>query len=770
MLHEILLSLSGFSSPFLQQVRDSEENDVDEPALGVLSPPEKALLVNLAHLSDLHIRLRESVRSITASHPSIICRAVSTAISSEHLSHFRKKILEVENSILTKDAAYVGGYGIVPLSTMVGEFAPWTRRLEWLSKTSGFMSPQEGIPNGRANTCTGAAIINFLRTESHTGYQDLEEVALSLISTAESAWVRQLSSWLLHGTLPQFGQADFMVHQDNPAARRDEQLIFSLRQDLTPESVDSQTARSILFVGRSLSQLRAQGIGLDAAEELLPDHVKALRGLLNGAPLRSFDLAEIVSSIRSSISKNILSQLLPLSKVRELLAIFQDFFLLRKGEFSRALIGSADQRLRDRGGSGRGSGAQAVRKAGRLEGIIVKDAELATSLNEAWAEMEALQNEDDPVDEELEKARDLLTLSTTSPYSSIAQDAGEDHCLHRCLPSLQLFHDLLFPNPSYLGIIIQPPLDLFINDSDVATYSFINAFLLSMRRAEMQMNDLWRQTPLRRTHPSPRGPPFSSTEIGESSLLERRKRENERSLRMRRHWATVRAATYVLSELSAYFQGEVIEGSWKHFRLWLRQFGGKAADAGTSPHDTGMSDHSDTDDSHASLGMDEDIASIQVQPDPETLINAHRSYLSSLTSFLLLSSQDFCRSLRGVVASVQHYTAVISRLQRVQKSLDLEEDEGVLDSLADHRGEEKKILAEMNQSRKELEEGLQEVFMSLQMLEEEQSSGLSSGIEGMQMEAYSYSPWRSAGIDRLLMKLDFLRSEDPVVENEIDNA
>ncbi|KAL9622720.1 MAG: hypothetical protein Q9160_003030 [Pyrenula sp. 1 TL-2023] len=768
MLHEILLSLSGFSSPFLRQVKHSADNDVDEPALGVLSPPEKALLVNLAHLSELHTRLKEGTRTITASHPSVICRAVSTAISSEHLGQFRKKILEVENSILTKDAAYVGGYGIVPLSAMVGEFAPWTRRLEWLSKTSDFMSHRESIPGDEANTCNGATIINFLRTESHTGYQDLEEAVLSLISTAESAWVRQLSGWLLHGSLPQFGQADFMVQVDTPADKREEHAAYSLRQNLVPEFVDSQTARSILFIGRSLTQLRAQGIGLDAAEELLPSHVNLLRRLINGAPLRSFDLTEIVHSLRTSISRNILSRLLPLSKVRDMLDIFQDFFLLRKGEFSRALICSADQRLRDRGG--RGNGAQAVRKAGKLEGIIIKDAELVTALNEAWAEMEALQNEDDPVDEELERARDLLTLTTASPYKSIAQEAEEDHCLHNCLPSLYLFHDVLFPNPSYLGFIIQSPLDLFINDPDVATYSLINAFLLSIRRAEMQLNNLWRQTLLRRFHPSPHGPPFSSTEIGKSSLLERRKRENGRSLRMRKHWATVRSATYVLSELSAYFQGEVIEGSWKHFRSWLTQLDGTPDAEGNSRLDADISCHSDVDnDSRVSFDTDGEITSNKVQPDPETLTNAHRLYLSSLTSSLLLSSKDFCKAVRGAVASVQHYTALMSRLQRVQKSLDLEEDEGVLDALADHRGEEKKILVEMDQSRGELEEGLKEIFISLQMLEEDGLSELSGGIDGMQMEAYSYTPRRNAGLDRLLIKLDFLRPEGRAVENEVDS-
>ena len=138
MLHEIFLSLSGHPSPLFSL--QGEEDAVSQDAFP-LAPPEKALLASLARLSRLHARLRVHTSSISSSHPSVICRAVSTAIVTEHLGGFQKKILDVEKAILVEDSGYVGGYGIVPLSTIVGEFTPWTRRLDWLWGIIRFINP-----------------------------------------------------------------------------------------------------------------------------------------------------------------------------------------------------------------------------------------------------------------------------------------------------------------------------------------------------------------------------------------------------------------------------------------------------------------------------------------------------------------------------------------------------------------------------------------------------------------------------------------------------
>ena len=203
MLHEILLSLSGHSSPLLREGR------LAETAQPVLSPPERDLLKTTAHLSELHRSLIKTTAQINASHGSVICRAVSNASGSIHLAAFQRKILEVESNILRKDAALVGAYDIVPLTAVVGEFSDWTMRMEWLWDIVQFM-----LKKDKSGLCTGSQLMDKLRSEIQTGYADIEEAALSLARVAETAWLKQVSAWVLYGRVPSFGAQDFFIQVD----------------------------------------------------------------------------------------------------------------------------------------------------------------------------------------------------------------------------------------------------------------------------------------------------------------------------------------------------------------------------------------------------------------------------------------------------------------------------------------------------------------------------------------------------------------------------
>jgi len=200
MLHEILLSLSGHPSPLLTADHSSPTS--------ILSPPEKALLASVAHLSDLHCKLLANTRTIASTHPSSICQAVATAINSTHLASFQRKVLEVEDGILRKDAGSVGAYNIVPLTAIVGEFSGWTRRMEWFLEIVEFMMRGNGEGNRK---CSGAMAIDKLCGAMQTGYVDIEEAALSLVKVGETAWLKQVSAWILYGRLPSFGREDFFV-------------------------------------------------------------------------------------------------------------------------------------------------------------------------------------------------------------------------------------------------------------------------------------------------------------------------------------------------------------------------------------------------------------------------------------------------------------------------------------------------------------------------------------------------------------------------------
>ncbi|XDG09596.1 hypothetical protein ABKA04_009211 [Annulohypoxylon sp. FPYF3050] len=262
MLHEILLSLSGHPSPLLR-------NDYTDPkAQSIISPPERELLKTAGHLSDLHCKLISYTAQISTSHSSVICRAVSTSINSLYLDAFQRKVLEVEDSVLRKDASLVGAYNIVPLTAVMGEFSDWTRRMEWLWDLVQFIDKQnEGSP------CRGAHLINRLRAELQTGYTDIGEAALSLVRVAETAWLKQVSAWVLYGefAMALTQQADEVIRN---RWRRADNLAYEKRYGLNNVMVkEGEVAAVLTKTWALLSSMQGQHAdedeGLEIARDLL---------------------------------------------------------------------------------------------------------------------------------------------------------------------------------------------------------------------------------------------------------------------------------------------------------------------------------------------------------------------------------------------------------------------------------------------------------------------------------------------------------------------
>ncbi|RYP60888.1 hypothetical protein DL769_007942 [Monosporascus sp. CRB-8-3] len=683
MLHEILLSLSGHPSPLLR-------NDFSEfKAQAVLSPPERELLRTARHISDLHCKLISHTTQISASHPSVICRAVSTAIKSDHLAAFRRKILEVEEGILRKDAALVGAYNIVPLTAVIGEFSGWTRRLEWLWELAQFMLSDEKAP-----PCRAAHLINKLRNELQTGYADIEQTALSLVKVAETAWLKQISAWVLYGRIPVFGENDFFIREDES----DEQ------------------------------------------------------------------------------------ELLPLTKVLEMLQLLRDFFLIGRGEFAMALTQQADEKVRSRW---RRADNLAYEKRDGFGTIVVKEGEVAAALKRTWAVLGAMQGEHAEEDEELELARDLLRLKlpktkTSSPMKAKV-DAGR-RVSDRIVATP--FRNLLFSVPVILTLRIPPPLDLFLSASDLDTYTAINSYLLSIRRAHLRLTDLWKITSLRRHHPAPPRPPYSSTRGGIAKTRTLRERYSARSSVMRSPWSTSSAAIFFLAETEAYLQVEVVEGLWEHFHDWVmgsdERIGQRRSASslnGPQPRthkelDVGNSDHETAEPSqHATASQSgHHQKSAAQQHDPQTLSTAHRLYLRALTQHLLLTRASFTDPLYALLIHIDHLVALIHRLDGIWTSIDLEADEGVVDAFSNLEAEEKDVLASLRDVEAKVKRGIEDATGALRSLSMDSAflaelegdddgfdaeEGESAEAGGYGDEAGIYRPRRVGGVDRLLMKLDF---------------
>ncbi|KAI1123766.1 Spc97/Spc98 family protein [Nemania abortiva] len=758
MLHEILLSLSGHPSPLLR-------NDHSGPAASsLISPPERQLLDTAAHLSDLHCNLRDQTGRISSAHPSAICRAVSTAIVAIHLAAFQRKIIEVEDSILRKDAALVGAYNIVPLTAVVGQFSGWTRRLEWLWELTEFMAADKGRED--SPPCQAAKLIDRLRGELQTGYADIAETAQSLLQVAESSWLKQVSAWVLYGRRPTVGGYDFFIREDE-----NEEHGYRIDDDLLPSFVTPSTASSMLFVGVSISRARSRAsadLSVGSLDHLASQHqeLAQLSSLLNGAMF-----SRAITNIRNTLSRTTLQKLLPIVRVLEILKVLREFFLIGRGEFAIALTQQADEKIRSRW---RRADNLAYEKRDTLGTVTVKEGEVTAVLARTWAFLGSMQSQHADEDEALELARDLLRLHVSKSTETTTPAKGPDRSGDKFLDTIVTtpFRNLLFSVPVTLTMQIQSPLDLFLTHSDLQIYTVINSYLLSVRRAHLRLTDLWKITSLRRHHPPPPRAPYGNTKGGIAKTKLLRERCSLRSSIMRSTWSTSSAAIFFLGETETYLQVEVVEGLWSHFHSWL---------TGTSDSTRGEQGRSST--SQEALlkqnSADSDIRPIyngsatthrDAQPnhDPQTLSTAHRQYLSALTRRLLLTQHSFTTPLYDLLIQIDQLVALVHRLHGVWVAADLEADEGVVDAFANLEAEERDVRAQLRGVERRVKFGIENVIAALRTLsldsafaaemegeegtmedlEEEVDDGDGDGVQ-------KYRPRRVGGIDRLLMKLDF---------------
>ena len=744
MLHELLFALSGHPSPLL-----SEDEDLSQFKT-VLTPSEETLLRSIARLGLLHAEIRTHATTASSSHPSVICRAVAVAILSVHLNRFQEKILAVEKGILQDDASFVGAYDIVPLSSIAGAFSGWTPILQWLKDLVQYMeqlsaSDAAGGSNAAIRSASGAQLIDHLRAETRTGYPDIEQIANELTRDAESAWLRQVSGWVLYGCLPKLGGEDFFVGQRQSIPGQ-EIPDYYIRGHLVPKFVTRSTANSILFIGKSLDHIKSQGsktftssLSLSHLYDftLLSSHLEDFSSLKY--PISSPGLSMVIARIRQSLSQHALQKLLPLSVVLQILDVLRNFFLLQRGEFAIGLIGAADEHLMER--HGRSAADTRQEETHRLGGMMIKESEVATVLARAWSAMAALTDDDD-TDEELDLARDLIRLSIKK-HGSTGQSASFPLSLGFLQSRKEVqdnFDDALLGTPTAISMVISPPINLFLDPIEIDGYSAIHTYLLSIRRAHLHLTQLWKLSVLRRVHPLPER---AAGVNGEDERLRRvRERGSQRHRLMRSTWALVASATLFLTELGEYLQGEVVASSWKEFHRWLNP---------STPILTPAVPPGPVD-------IAEGYAEHGHPHDPESLAIAHRAYLGALVHALLLNDTPFTKLLRAFLNKIDHMVALMRRMSVVHQNVEAEEERDAMVATSRMAMEEDELIQNLAGARLSVRSDLYGLVSRLRAIDADPRGREESFADDS--VTTGFVPFRSAGVHRLLMKLDFASFHD----------
>ncbi|PUU79340.1 gamma-tubulin complex component protein [Tuber borchii] len=723
MLHELFLLLSGHPSPILTPSGLL-------PSFPLVSPSERALLSSLSSLGHLHISLRNACSTITTTHPSTIARAVASGISTSHLHAFRARILLVEQQVLSRSAGMVGGYDIVSLAKIMSGFEGWERILSYLHSLASAMGEM-----------SGGELINRLRTDIHTGFPTLEAVSLHLLKIAETAWLREVSTWVLYGRLP--SSEDFFITESesvvlNPVNEDETGVLkeYTIAKSRLPSFVTLDTASSILFIGRALSIIRLRGGAntetmsdtISPEMTLLPVHLSYLQSLQS--PLSPQKLHTAISEIRLSLSKHTLQTLLPASKIIDVVHVLREFFLLGRGEFAGAIVEQASEQVRNRWrrpGAGGGMGASGVKSSS--SSAIVKEGEVSSILTRTWGVLSSLQGEE-TTDERLDTARDLLYLSLVKPPPATSAASTPVHPKARLGES---FKDLLVGVPITLNFHLSWPLELFLQPVDLETYDAIFAYLVSVRRTLIRLQTLWRG---RRYPPSPLA--FSKSE-NRAVAKARREVIKKREGIERVVWATAGLNVFFLEALVGYWQGEVVEGA---FRALMDVLGEGLEE---TPEEQQQWREDEDGDVWMAEGESEDVKSVEEktkeQQDPESLMREHHLYLSRLKRGLFLADHQFAPLLKKFLIASEALASHVERMGRRNHLTDL--------NITPDSSTNEREVAECMASCRLVRNLLGMLVERLQRMDEERDIG---GGELL------FSERKGGGgvgkIDRLLMRLD----------------
>lgn len=455
MLHELLLVLQAHESSIFKPwppPPSSPETIVLDSTLNNIHPSERAALSTLAHLSFLHKSLRTSTTHIIHTHSSIVVRAIVSSIQNPLLAEFQDAVQDIERMILTRDDSVVAAYDIVPVARLSSLLGEWDTRINYLHK----------FVLNITSKSTGAQVLNQLQQDQHTGYPEIAAIVIKLVAVGEETWLRQVSSWVLYGRIPQVGSTDFFIYPStDPNVSPLDENAFTIDWSLWPNHLLQETASSILFIGRALARIQIQSTTHRASsQKILKTHLNLLNALQ--FPLSPSALAKAITSIRLSLSSSVLSTLLPLDTVIRLVSRFRQDFLLGHGSLMSTLLSTVDEYL--------------VRRT-EHDGGTIKEAEVNNLFAKAWSLTSRFElANDDEEDLERQSYRQHLKLSLVK---------GKDRS------DLVTFDDFLLGERIQLKYDITWPLDLFLSMEDMSVYNQIFNFLLAVKRCQGRLTSLW---------------------------------------------------------------------------------------------------------------------------------------------------------------------------------------------------------------------------------------------------------------------------------------
>ncbi|KAF9089626.1 Gamma-tubulin complex component 4 [Mortierella sp. GBA35] len=786
MLHELLIALSGYPGDIFRPYPPEPQvaTTLAITDFPLLHPAEKEGLNRLAQLGFYFKEFNSFITSCRSSSqqnrqqpaaddeaivapapPGLYLRAMANALDKK-LQSYRQVIVQTEAAILSGQDN-LGG--IVPLSTISGRFAPY--QLVFPAIANLLSDIQTAALT--ETPYTGGRLIDLLQDRSASGVPIHKEWMTEMLQGCCAVMLRQVASWVIYGQIQDpFGEFFIVQLESSPetggpgldsrhstgsfglskaaASIRQGtmshssalttsaasissikwQTGYGLDEQMIPAMIPTTLAHTMLFIGKSMATVRqAKPKPIPIPQSITQRHLDLLLPLVSPQTgqreIKSVSdevlnlnlLTAAIHQIRKDIANHLWVVVQVGEKVVKTLESFKRYFLLCDGEFGMGLIGALEEFKRNR-----------LSRMGQFitvtsSSVTIRDHDLGGLLKKAAQDTPA---QDDTA----------LTSFELRILKPTQKQAGSEQAQS---PSIGMFDDQLLGIPVRLAYTLSWPLDLFLTTEDLDHYSDVFAFLMTVRKSQVRLQQAWieiksltQQLTNRKRGGDARayGRRIRGTETDE--------RNAEQEAEMLKHIAAFRSnMVFVVDCLWTYIQMDVI-----------------------GPTYDSLLENIATHESDRRSAFSQSSTSATASPQSfDSIHSSHAEALYEIRRACLLTSTSLSSTVKSILLRTEAFCGIIGRRAAGQDGFQA----GLGEELDDSMWQDWTDIIRLNQS---FREDIEKLFTDLSTASKAGSLGdgpaLKRSVSGLGSSLLGNGPQSFdviRQVDRLLLRLEYSKSK-----------
>ncbi|KAI8603810.1 gamma-tubulin complex component protein [Dissophora ornata] len=535
MLHELLVTLSGYPGDIFQPFPP-------EPAVAttfaitdfpLLHPAEKESLNRLAQLGfyvkefDKFISISRSPSYLSSGsylqEPGSIPQPAPAGLYLKALANsLERKLLSYRQVIIQTEAAILSGQdnlgGVVPLSTIAARFAPF--QLIFPAIYNLIIEIYDASTT--ETPYLGGTLINLLKDKAASGVPIQREWMNELLRGCCAVMMRQIVAWVIYGQL-QDPFSEFFILQltmestggpprhtlagslkvsgtySTPSAALPTSSArnvkwdaeYAIDESMIPSMIPTTLAHAMLFIGKSITTARqAKPKPIPIPQSMTQRHLDLISSLASASSTNNSEasnksilsevlninqLTNVIHCIRGDIADHLWAVVQVGEKVVSTLESFRRYFLLCDGEFGLGLIEALEGFKRSR-----------LSRLGQFvtatsSNVSIRDHDLGGILMKA---AEGTPAQDDP-------ALRSFELRLQKPPGKGSDTAGNTAMPEEGQKTAGMFDDQALGIPIRLWYTLAWPLDFFLTTEDLKHYGDVFAYLLTVRKAQVKLQQAW---------------------------------------------------------------------------------------------------------------------------------------------------------------------------------------------------------------------------------------------------------------------------------------